>query len=171
MLGKELFTTVTSFSKSENYNSSTPSEINQKIGQVIDKYITSQVKMNVTYVGVTPDSKPESATDSLPIVGSCKFGGVYGDFSGWLKALETSIKIGYFVGPNIVKPVGSILAVNIAAPLTISQSSFNVEDYKSIWDQIGDSIEKWIKTGVNSIATFPSSLVGVGTSTFIKYQA
>ena len=160
------------------FNSNTPSKANKVIAEGITEYLIDNTKIDVSYVGVKPDSSPDPLTsDSCSITGECSPAtGV--DFDSWIKELESNIVSGFFIstGDKGVTPTSSPPA--FIPGLSISRDDLkkihenNLDDkniQSLIWTKICEEIIKWLNSIVSaSFAATNTNTSSTGTATPIK---
>ena len=154
------------------YTSATPGQANTAIALAITEYITTKIKLNITYLGttITAPPTPDTGTDSVMILGTCA-PPVGIDFNSWLASIETNIMAGFLVGSGEggiipMTPTNAFILPGLSTFITQSmlrsEHENNLEDpQRPVWEAICGGIIDWIDSSI--VKTYQSTRTGIST--------
>ena len=171
-LAQKIVSALKALPEPDQYNDSTPSQMNGIIAQEITTYLTANCTVQVAYAGVV-GTTPEAISGPNPIAGAVAPSSP-GDATTWLDTLGHNIATGFLTTPGVVKPLGPHVSLQVPndklstfVPVGACKEIHRDSDpCLSWWTKVATGIFQMIGTQVSQ--PYPASLAGTGVATVTK---
>ena len=171
-LAQKIVSALKALPRSDQYDSTTPAQMNGIIAQEITTYLTANCTVLVSYAGVV-GTTPEATSGPNPIAGSVAPSS-QGDPVTWLDVLGHNIAVGFLTQPGVVRPLSPHVSLQVPndrlstfVPVGASKDTHDAQDpCLDWWTKVATGIFTMINTQISP--PYPASLAGTGVATVTK---
>lgn len=133
-------------------NMGTPELLGTAMALGITEYITTRVKIQIAWTGISATGPDPLVTDTVLVLGVCSPIPSAPTFEAWIKGLEANIVSGFFVGPGLggVLPSGTFNAFLPGLVITAEELGAAVKNHLStnpqtpFWETLCGKILEWL---------------------------